>query len=121
MSLGVTTCEAKSGYGLELETEVKMLEVVKKLNETHPMDVVSTFMPAHAVEEQWKGREEEYIQLCCSEMMPYVKEHQLAEFCGNFQKILLRRHNMNLLSFLFFFLNLCIYRQQNLICTSKVL
>lgn len=84
MSLGVTTCEAKSGYGLELETEVKMLEVVKKLNETHPMDVVSTFMPAHAVEEQWKGREEEYIQLCCSEMMPYVKEHQLAEFCDIF-------------------------------------
>lgn len=84
MSLGVTTCEAKSGYGLELKTEVKMLEVMKKLNETHPMDVVSTFMPAHAVEEQWKGREEEYIQLCCSEMMPYVKEHQLAEFCDIF-------------------------------------
>ena len=84
MSLGVTTCEAKSGYGLELKTEVKMLEVMKKLNKTHPMDVVSTFMPAHAVEEQWKGREEEYIQLCCSEMMPYVKEHQLAEFCDIF-------------------------------------
>lgn len=84
MSLGVTTCEAKSGYGLELKTEVKMLEVMKKLNETHPMDVVSTFMPAHAVEEHWKGREEEYIQLCCSEMMPYVKEHQLAEFCDIF-------------------------------------
>lgn len=84
MSLGVTTCEAKSGYGLELKTEVKMLEVMKKLKETHPMDVVSTFMPAHAVEEQWKGREEEYIQLCCSEMMPYVKEHQLAEFCDIF-------------------------------------
>ena len=62
----------------------EMLEVMKKLNETHPMDVVSTFMPAHAVEEQWKGREEEYIQLCCSEMMPYVKEHQLAEFCDIF-------------------------------------
>ena len=84
MSLGVTTCEAKSGYGLVLKTEVKMLVVMKKLNETHPMDVVSTFMPAHAVEEQWKGREEEYIQLCCSEMMPYVKEHQLAEFCDIF-------------------------------------
>lgn len=46
MSLGVTTCEAKSGYGLELETEVKMLEVLKKLNEKHEMDIVSTFMPA---------------------------------------------------------------------------
>lgn len=84
MNLGVTTCEAKSGYGLNLETEVKMLEVLKKLNEEHPMDIVSTFMPAHAVEEQWKGREEDYIKLCCEEMMPYVKEHELAEFCDIF-------------------------------------
>ena len=49
MSLGVTTCEAKSGYGIDLETEVKLLEVLKKLNEDHPMDIVSTFMPAHVV------------------------------------------------------------------------
>lgn len=84
MGLGVTTCEAKSGYGLELETELKMLEVLKKLNEDHPMDIVSTFMPAHAVEEQWKGREEEYIKLCCEEMMPVVKEKNLAEFIDIF-------------------------------------
>ena len=44
MGFGVTTCEAKSSYGLDFETEVKMLEVLKKLNEDHPMDVVSTFM-----------------------------------------------------------------------------
>jgi len=84
MSLGVTACEAKSGYGLEFETEIKMLEVLKKLNQEHPVDIVSTFMPAHAVEEKWKGREEEYIRLCCEEMMPYVKEHNLAEFCDIF-------------------------------------
>lgn len=84
MGLGVTTCEAKSGYGLELETELKMLEVLKKLNEDHPMDIVSTFMPAHAVEEQWKGKEEEYIKLCCEEMMPVVKEKNLAEFIDIF-------------------------------------
>ena len=84
MGLGVTTCEAKSGYGLELETELKMLEVLKKLNEDHPMDIVSTFMPAHAVEEQWKGKEEEYIKLCCDEMMPVVKEKNLAEFIDIF-------------------------------------
>ena len=83
MGLGVTTCEAKSGYGLELETEVKLLEVLKKLNEDHPMDVVSTFMPAHAVEEQWKGKEEEFIKLCC-EMMPVIKEKGLAEFIDIF-------------------------------------
>ena len=52
MGLGVTTCEAKSGYGLDFETEVKMLEVLKKLDVDHPMDVVSTFMGAHAVPEE---------------------------------------------------------------------
>lgn len=84
MSLGVTTCEAKSGYGIDLETEVKLLEVLKKLNEDHPMDIVSTFMPAHVVLEDWKGREDEFIQLCIDEMMPYVKERDLAEFIDIF-------------------------------------
>lgn len=84
MSLGVTTCEAKSGYGIDLETEVKLLEVLKKLNEDHPMDIVSTFMPAHVVLEDWKGRENEFIQLCIDEMMPYVKERNLAEFIDIF-------------------------------------
>ncbi len=84
MALGVTTCEAKSGYGIDLETEVKLLEVLKKLDEDHPMDIVSTFMPAHVVEEQWKGREGEFIDLCIKEMMPYVKEKNLAEFIDIF-------------------------------------
>lgn len=84
MCLGVTTCEAKSGYGLELETEVKLLEVIERLNADHPMDIVATFMPAHAVEEKWKGHEEDYIRLCCDEMMPYVRERNLAEFCDIF-------------------------------------
>ena len=84
MGLGVTTAEAKSGYGIDLETEVKLLEVLKKLNEDHPMDLVSTFMPAHVVLPEWKGREEEFIKLCCEEMMPYVKEHDLAEYIDIF-------------------------------------
>lgn len=84
MGLGVTTCEAKSGYGIDLETEVKLLEVLKKLNQDHPMDVVSTFMPAHVVLPEWKGREEEFIKICCEEMMPYVKERNLAEFIDIF-------------------------------------
>ena len=83
MGLGVTTCEAKSGYGLDLETELKLLEVLKKLDEDHPMDIVSTFMPAHAVEEQWKGKEMEFIDLCI-EMMPVIKEKNLAEFIDIF-------------------------------------
>ncbi len=84
MDLGVTTCEAKSGYGIDLENEVKLLEVLKKLNEDHPMDIVSTFMPAHVVLSDWKGREDEFIDLCINEMMPYVKEHNLAEFIDIF-------------------------------------
>lgn len=84
MTLGVTTCEAKSGYGIDLKTEVKLLEVLKKLNEDHPMDIVSTFMPAHVVLADWKGREDEFIQLCIDKMMPYVKEHELAEFIDIF-------------------------------------
>ncbi len=84
MSLGVTTCEAKSGYGIDLESEVKLLEVLKKLNEDHQMDIVSTFMPAHVVLADWKGREDEFIDLCISEMMPYVKERGLAEFIDIF-------------------------------------
>ena len=84
MALGVTTCEAKSGYGIDLENEVKLLNVLKKLNEDHPMDIVSTFMPAHVVLADWKGREDEFIDLCISEMMPYVREHNLAEFIDIF-------------------------------------
>ena len=84
MGLGVTTAEAKSGYGIDLETEVKLLEVLKKLNEDHPMDIVSTFMPAHVVLPEWKGREDEFIKLCIEEMMPYVKERNLAEYIDIF-------------------------------------
>ena len=84
MGLGVTTAEAKSGYGIDLETEVKLLEVLKKLNEDHPMDIVSTFMPAHVVLPEWKGREDEFIKLCIDEMMPYVKERNLAEYIDIF-------------------------------------
>lgn len=84
MGLGVTTAEAKSGYGIDLETEVKLLEVLKKLGDDHPMDIVSTFMPAHVVLPEWKGREEEFIKLCCEEMMPYVKERNLAEYIDIF-------------------------------------
>ncbi|MCQ2551475.1 MAG: imidazolonepropionase [Clostridia bacterium] len=84
MGLGVTTAEAKSGYGIDLENEVKLLKVLKKLNEDHPMDIVSTFMPAHVVLEDYKGKEDEFIDLCINEMMPYVKENDLAEFIDIF-------------------------------------
>lgn len=84
MSLGVTTCEGKSGYGLDFDNEIKMLRVLKKLDEEHPMDVAVTFMGAHAVPEEFKGREDDFIDMLCEDVMPYVKEHGLAEFCDVF-------------------------------------
>lgn len=85
MSFGVTTVEAKSGYGLEdFETEKKQLEVAKKLNEDHPMDLVSTFMGAHAIPDEYKDDSDKFVDIVINEMMPYVAEHKLAKFCDVF-------------------------------------
>lgn len=81
---GVTTVEAKSGYGLTLEDELKQLRVAKRLKETHPVEIVSTFMGAHAVPPEYKGREEEYVDLIVHEMLPRIADEQLAEFCDVF-------------------------------------
>ena len=84
LELGVTTCEVKSGYGLDLASEVKMLKVIRNLNESHPVDLVPTFLGAHAVPPEYQGRGDEYIDMMCREASPYVKEHELAEFCDVF-------------------------------------
>lgn len=84
MYMGVTTCEIKSGYGLDLENEIKMLEVIRKLNEDHPMDIAATFLGPHAIPGEYKGRADEFIDLCCEEMLPAVKEKRLAEFADIF-------------------------------------
>lgn len=81
---GVTTVEGKSGYGLEWETEKKQMLVAKKLNEVHPMDVVSTFMGAHAVPSQYKENPETFIDILINEMIPKVAEENLADFCDIF-------------------------------------
>ncbi|MDH3492571.1 MAG: imidazolonepropionase [Acidobacteriota bacterium] len=67
---GVTTCEIKTGYGLELESELKMLRVILKLGREHIVDVLPTFLPAHAVPPEWKGREDEFTDNICNEMIP---------------------------------------------------
>lgn len=77
---GVTTVEAKSGYGMEWETELKQLEVAKQLNEQHVVDVVSTFMGAHAVPKEYKENPEEFVRQLVEEMIPKVAELGLAEF-----------------------------------------
>jgi imidazolonepropionase len=77
---GVTTVEAKSGYGMEWETELKQLEVAKQLNENHVIDVVPTFMGAHAVPNEYKENPDEFIRQLTEEMIPKVAELGLAEF-----------------------------------------
>ncbi|GKV56047.1 imidazolonepropionase [Sporosarcina sp. NCCP-2222] len=77
---GVTTVEGKSGYGLDLETELKQLRAMKRLKELHPIDLVPTFMAAHAVPQEYKGNEEEYITSIINDMLPVVAEEKLAVF-----------------------------------------
>lgn len=77
---GVTTVEAKSGYGLDWATERKQLEVAKKLHTNHAVDVVSTFMGAHAVPNEYKDREDEFVDAIIQQMLPQVAEQGLAEF-----------------------------------------
>ena len=84
LALGVTTCEAKSGYGLDPENEIKMLEVIKALDENHPMDVAVTFMGAHAIPPEYEGRGDEYIDMLCDEVIPEVRRRGLAQFCDVF-------------------------------------
>ena len=84
MGFGTTTCEAKSGYGLATEHELKALRVIQNLNDRHPMDIVATFMGAHLVPAEYKQDREAYIRLVCEEMMPAVKEQGIAKFCDVF-------------------------------------
>lgn len=83
-AMGVTTVEAKSGYGLDTETEERMLRVIKELAEDpeRKVDVVSTFLGAHAVPKEYKGRTAEYVDLIIKEMLPCF--HDMAEFCDIF-------------------------------------
>ncbi|PEW08612.1 imidazolonepropionase [Priestia megaterium] len=84
LQYGVTTVEAKSGYGLTLEDELKQLRAAKKLDERHPIDIVSTFMGAHAVPVEYKENPDEFVRLVIEEMIPRVAEENLAEFCDVF-------------------------------------
>lgn len=81
---GVTTVEAKSGYGLSLETELKQLRVAKRLDATHAVDIVSTFMGAHAVPEEFKGRSEAFVDDIVNGMLSKIAGEGLAEFCDVF-------------------------------------
>ncbi len=84
MDLGVTTVEAKSGYGLDQETELKQLRVIRDLNEAHPIDLAATFLGAHALPPEYKEDREGYLRLLCDTVIPKVAEEKLAEFCDVF-------------------------------------
>jgi len=77
---GVTTIEGKSGYGMNLDTELKQLRVMKKLQQTHAIDIVPTFMGAHAVPPEYKGCEDEFVDVLINEMLPVIAQEKLAVF-----------------------------------------
>ncbi len=81
---GVTTLESKSGYGLDLETEMKQLRIMKRLNDKHPVEIIPTFMGAHAVPENYSGRADAYVDYVIQEMIPKVAQQNLAKFCDVF-------------------------------------
>ena len=74
LALGVTTCEVKTGYGLDTDTELKMLEAIFELDKLHEIDLIPTFLPAHAVPPEFKENADEYVELICHEMLPKAKE-----------------------------------------------
>lgn len=85
LSFGVTTVEAKSGYGIgSFDTELKQIEVANKLNDNHPVDIISTFMGAHAVPEEYKDNSDLFVDKLINEMIPEITDKKLAKFCDVF-------------------------------------
>ncbi len=84
LDFGVTTAEAKSGYGLDVETELKQLRVIRRLDTEHPVELAATFLGAHALPPEYKTNREGYLRLLCEEAIPRVAEEKLAQFCDVF-------------------------------------
>ena len=84
LSMGVTTAEGKSGYGLDHDCELKQLQVLKKLNETQPVSVVSTYLGAHSIPVEYKKNPDAYLDFMITEMLPEIKKKQLAAFTDVF-------------------------------------
>jgi imidazolonepropionase len=81
---GTTTVEAKSGYGLTLEDELKILRAIERLNRETPLRYVPTFLGAHAIPMEYKSRREQYVSLIVEDMLPRVVQEKLAEYCDVF-------------------------------------
>ena len=84
IQLGTGAVEIKSGYGLTLEAELKMLRVIKRLKENYPIEIQATFLGAHAVPTEYKNNKKRYLQLLIDEIMPIISEEKLADFVDIF-------------------------------------
>jgi len=84
LEMGTTTIEAKSGYGLTTESELKMLKAIQMINEISDMDIIPTFLGAHEYPEEYKDDHEKYIDILINEMLPEVKAQNLAGYCDIF-------------------------------------
>lgn len=86
-ALGTTTCEAKSGYGLTLDSELRQLRAIRRLNAEHTIDLVPTFLGAHDIPPEYRGRPDAYVAAVTDEMIPAVAEAGLAEWCDVFCEV----------------------------------
>ena len=84
LACGTTTCEAKSGYGLTTESELKQLRAIRTLDAQHPIDVVATFLGAHEIPPEYRSRHDAYVALITGEMIPRVAAERLADWCDVF-------------------------------------
>jgi len=84
LQCGTTTVEAKSGYGLSVADELKMLRVIRDLKRLSPLEFVPTFLGAHAIPEEYQGEPQRYVELVINEMLPQVSSEALAEYCDIF-------------------------------------
>lgn len=84
ISYGTTTLEAKSGYGLTTESEIKQLRAIEILNNEHPIDIIPTFLGAHAIPPEYENKTDEYVKHIISDMIPKIAKEGLAEFCDVF-------------------------------------
>jgi len=81
---GSTTIEAKSGYGLDMHVEMRMLETIKKLGADYPVDLVPTYLGAHAVAPEYEDKPDDYVEFVSAQVLPEVSRRKLAEFCDIF-------------------------------------
>lgn len=84
LTCGTTSCEAKSGYGLTTEAELKQLRVLQAADRRHPIDITATFLGAHEVPPEYRGRREAYVSLVIEDMIPRVVAERLAQYCDVF-------------------------------------